>query len=82
MIFMPMLKIPALGIAQNLRDNLLRTKPLESYSADYVEFVVRITLSSILGNVTPVSATWNARRNCWEGDMNYLGKNNHWVITE
>ena len=79
---MLMLKIPALGITRNLRDNLLRTKSLERYSAEYVEFVVRITLSSILGNVTSVSATWNARRNCWEGNFNYLGKNNRWVITE
>jgi len=79
---MPTLKIPARGIARNLRDNLLRTKPLESYSAEYVEFIVRITLSSILENATAVCATWNARRNCWEGNFNYLGKNDHWVITE
>ena len=82
MIFMPTLKIQALGIARNLRDNLLRTKPLESYSAEYVEFIVRITLSKISRNINSVSATWNARRNRWEGNMNYLGKNEQWVITQ
>lgn len=79
---MPTLKIPALGVAQNLRDKLLGTKPLENYDAEYVEFVVRTTLSSVLANVTSVSATWNAKRNCWEGNLDYLGKNSHWVITE
>lgn len=79
---MPTLKIPALGIAKNLRDKLLRTKPMENYDAEYVQFVVRTTLSSILGNVTSVSATWDAKRNCWKGNLNYLEKNNNWVITE
>jgi len=77
-----MLKIPALGIAQNLRDKLLGTKPLENYDAEYVQFVVRTNLSSILGNVSSVSATWNAKRNCWEGNLKYLGKDEKWVIVK
>lgn len=77
---MPTLKIHALGIAKNLRDKLLATKPMENYDAEYVQFVVRTTLSSILGNVTSVSATWNAKQNCWEGNLKYLGKDEKWVI--
>lgn len=80
--FMPTLKIPALGVAKNLRDKLLATKPMENYDAVYVQFVVRTTLSSILGDISSVSASWNAKLTCWEGNLNYLGKNNHWVITE
>jgi len=77
---MYVLKIPALKVARDLRDKLLGTKPMEKYSAEYVQFVVRTTLSSILGNVTSVSATWNAKRNCWEGNLKYLGKDEKWVI--
>jgi len=78
---MPTLKMSALGIAQNLADKLEK-KPMEDYNAEYVAFVVRTALISTLGNVSSVSATWNAKRNCWEGNLDYLGKNNHWVITE
>ena len=78
---MPTLKISALGIAQNLKDKL-KKKPMENYNAQYVTFVVRTALISTLGNASSVSATWNGKRNCWEGNLDYLGKNNHWVITE
>lgn len=80
MTCMPVLKIPSLNIVRDLRDKLLKTKPIESYSTKYVEFVVRTTLSSILGNATLISAMWDVKQNCWEGDMNYLGKNHRWVI--
>jgi hypothetical protein len=79
---MPVLKIPNLKITRNLREKLLKTKRLESYSAKYVEFVVRITLSGILGDVGSVSAVWNVKQKCWQGNINYLGKNYHWVIDE
>lgn len=79
--FMPTLKIPALGIAKNLRDKLLATKPMENYDVEYVQFVVRTILSSTLGDISSVSASWNAKLNCWEGNVKHLGKDCHWVIT-
>ena len=82
MTCMPVLKIPSLNIVRDLRGKLLKMKPIESYSANYVEFVVRITLSSIFGNATLISAMWDVKQNCWEGNMNYLEKNHRWVMIE
>lgn len=79
---MLVLKIPSLNITRNLRDELLKTKPIESYSSEYVKFVVRTTLSSILGSATLISAVWNEEQNFWEGNMDYLGENHRWVIVE
>lgn len=76
-----MLKIPALGIERDLRDKVLRTKPLESYSSGYVVFVVRTALTSTLGIVGPISAIWNERRKCWEGKLKYRGEDLRWAIS-
>lgn len=79
---MPMVQITSLNISRELRKTLLETKPIESYSAKYVEFAVRTTLSSVLEDVSLVSAVWNTKRECWEGKINYLGKDHKWVIKE
>jgi len=79
---MPVLKIPSLNITRDLRDKLLKTKSIESYSNEYVMFVVRTALSNILESVTLTSAVWNEKQNFWEGNMSHLGENHRWVITE
>lgn len=56
MTAMPVVQITSLNIARELRKKLLSTKPIESYSAKYVEFAVRTTLSSVLEDVSLVSA--------------------------
>jgi len=74
------LRIKDRNIALELRNNTLKNKPIENYSAKYVEFIVSTRLSSQLANIGSIYAAWNVKQNCWEGSIVHLGKKYFWVI--
>jgi hypothetical protein len=77
---MLVLEIEEAKIRLRTRSKTLATLPLESYSAKYVEFVVRTTLAGSSFDASSISAIWNAKEEHWEGCLKHKGQGYSWIL--